>query len=476
MDDNKIKKEDLNQQSPLGTQRPVAKAGGPKGTGFTNIQSIIKANQGNRLGQTVAGGVQGQAGQVRQDIQQAGQKFGQQVAQNKLGEQDQQAAQGLVQKAQNLGAGQQLSEQELAQGQKFLQGAYQGPRDIQNSAQLTGRAAETEQLGKLGSSAEGRQGLLQRFVGAPQYSFGQQKLDNLLLGANRDALSKARAATRGVSEQAQGAIDTARAQGQEAALSNQRFAQLFGQQAGGAQEAARGQLAQQLEAAKAADVQGANQAAQFEQRLMGMVSPQSGIKTGEVQDPIAFINNSNLNPAAKQQLASVVNQAKALGINPATAINNILTGYQGAQGLTENEFASQEQAARINALAKLAGREGMDFSKAGTFKAGQQLADQERATQAYDALNRLKVNLTPAQQQRLGISDINKAKLQELSGLSGDLRADYRNALLSDADRAELAKTKYLAESQRTKAESDLAKQRAKERLAQFATFEGRGY
>lgn len=391
MDDNKIKKEDLNKTSPLGTAR-VAKPQ-PKGTGFTNIQSIIKANQGNRLGQAVAGGVQNQASQVRQNVQQAGQKFGQEVQAKKLGAADQEAATGIINRASKLAAGENLSDQEQARAQTYMSGDYQGPRDIENSAQLAGRAAEAEQLGRLGGTEAGRQGLLQRFVGAPQYSFGQQKLDNLLLGANQGALARARAATRGVGDQTISAIEAARGQAEEAAAGNRQFAKTFGEQAGAAYSGANEGLVKGLEAAKTAEVQAADAYGNFEQNLLKAYDPnRPGAYTSgsSAETAQSLINNfQGLSPEAKQQLLKVTQDADRLKVDPRAAIANIIGDYQGASGLTEGQFASQEQAARLNALAKLAGKDPMDFSQAGQYKAGQgQLNDQE-ALNASDALGQI---------------------------------------------------------------------------------------
>jgi hypothetical protein len=383
MEDNKIKKEDLNAKSPLGTSnlRP-AKSGGPKGTGFTNIQSMIKANQGNRLGQTVAGGVQ-QAGQnVRAGVQQGVQKFGQQVQANRLGAQDQANAEGLVNRASGLQADQDLSQDDYTQAQKYAQGAYQGPQDLENSAQLAGQAAEAEQLGRLGSSSAGRQGLLQRFVGAPQYSFGQQKLDNLLLGSDQGALNQARASTRGVADQAVSSIEAARGQAQEAVVGNRNFAKLFGEKAMGAQGDITGARDTAFEAAKLKEQNAAVAYDQFGKNLLTAGKNNAGSMIDSFQ---------GLDPAAKEKLKAVVTQANELGVDPRAAIGNILKQYQGAQGLDDvSAFTNKDQAARINALAKLAGKETQDFSKAGSFKEGGGGINEETATKASGALGQIK--------------------------------------------------------------------------------------
>lgn len=55
-----------------------------KGTGFTNVNRILTANQGNKLGETVGSGVQGQATDVRTDVQKSQQNFDQEAQKNRL--------------------------------------------------------------------------------------------------------------------------------------------------------------------------------------------------------------------------------------------------------------------------------------------------------------------------------------------------------------------------------------------------------
>jgi len=390
MDDNRVKEEDLNKKSPLGVTQPVRPAGnsgGPKGTGFTNIQSIIKANQGNRLGQAVAGGVQGQGQQVKQQAQQAGQKFEQGVAAGRLDtDANREKSQQLLSQAGSLQGGQALGEDMLAQGQTFLQGDYQGPRDVENSAQLAGRAAEAEQLGKLGGSSAGRQGLLQRFVGAPQYSFGQQKLDNLLLGASGADLAKARASTRGLAEQTIGGIQTARQQAQAVAGENAAFGKLFGEQALGA----RGGLEKQVKDARDAEtIAEGRRSADYERLKTGIqqaLNPQDqgpGFRAGDASIENLISGYSGMDDATKNKLTKVISDAQRIGANPTTAVNQILSGYEAASG----DITSDAQRAQINALSRLAGKEQQTFGEA--YKAGAGNINQDTLLNSGDALSRL---------------------------------------------------------------------------------------
>jgi hypothetical protein len=59
-----------------------------QGTGFTNVNRILQANQGNQLGSTVAGGVQNAAQKVQQGQQQSQQQFQQDAQKNRLDTQE----------------------------------------------------------------------------------------------------------------------------------------------------------------------------------------------------------------------------------------------------------------------------------------------------------------------------------------------------------------------------------------------------
>lgn len=55
-----------------------------KGSGFTNINRVLNANQGNKLGTTVSSNVQNQANDVRSNVQKSQQQFQQEAEKNRL--------------------------------------------------------------------------------------------------------------------------------------------------------------------------------------------------------------------------------------------------------------------------------------------------------------------------------------------------------------------------------------------------------
>lgn len=184
------------------------------GSGFTTLQRYLGANKSNKLGSTVGTGIQ-QAGQAAVgDMQQAGQKFQQgfQQEQNRLGAEGQRVdrVMGDVTKA---------SDEDVNAFEGIRSGVTKGPQQIENANELREKARQAKSLGEATGSQEGRYGLLQRYVGAgKQYTGGQQRLDNLLLGqTGAGNLRQARRDTSGLVNQQQVQENTALNQGRQLA-------------------------------------------------------------------------------------------------------------------------------------------------------------------------------------------------------------------------------------------------------------------
>lgn len=359
-----IKSKDLNQ--------PVRQMNQPRpqGTGFTNIQRIIGANQGNKLGQAVSGGIQKTGQQATQNLNSANQQFQQQVGENTLDTQANKDTQNqLLNKATG---GQDLSSNDISQAAKFRAGQYSGPTDLQNSNLLMGQATEAEQLGKLGGSEGGRQGLLQRFVGKPQYSQGQQKLDTLLLGANSNAINQARASTQGLSDQALRRIEGARALGQQTAQNAQQFGQDFTNTLASKTGDINTNVQNALSAAQAKDTANQTGFQNLRNDLSKAYNAPAGIGTGETADSRAMAviqNNPAISDQMKGQLSQIIQQSAQIGVDPTTAINNLLQ-LNTSQNANTAGITTAQQAASLNALAKLSGQPTTDYGTVGNYKAG----------------------------------------------------------------------------------------------------------
>ena len=232
-----------------------------QGTGYTNIQRLMAANKGNQLGSTVAGGIGQQATQAKTGLEQSQQQFStasaaeksqQQKDQEKAGNIVNTALPGTYQDTQNKAkAAENTTTQGAPTGVEGVQapkqtlnqytpgttttgydasqplvsdedttffkslGNYSGPQGLQNTAQIQAQAQQAQQLGQLGTSAGGRQALLQRFIGRPGYTQGQQGLDTALLGkSGNQQLLQAKQQTQGLVGQEQSAEQLAAQQAQ----------------------------------------------------------------------------------------------------------------------------------------------------------------------------------------------------------------------------------------------------------------------
>lgn len=339
----------VNQQnSSGGSQAPTisgaaaAPSGGaPKGSGYTNIQKIIQANQGNTLGQTVGQGIQQAGQQTSQNVNQQQQNFNQQTAQNQF---NTAGNQNLVQSVlNNPGQYGQAGNQQGQQFQNLISGQYQGPQGLANAQQLQNQAQNVQQLNQATGTSGGRVGLLQQFVGNPQYTSGQANLDNLLLGqTGGKALAQARQATATVGNQVNNAINGAQAQaaqqGQQANAFGQGVQNALGQQVQNINSGLQNQAQQANTQANTQyqqmlkDAQSGN-LTQQEASLLGLTQGEQ--VTGNVLQGIGSYLQQNPQQATAQNVANAQNYAsldalRQLGGNytPQQA-QAILGQYQG---------------------------------------------------------------------------------------------------------------------------------------------------
>ncbi len=196
-----------------------------QGTGFTNIQKVVSANQNNRLGQNIGRTISTIGKQAGTRLGEAGQKF-----QEKVGQSETQidAGQKLsneigktnFDKGENLSNLSNLGTDVNANTVKTLGAGYQGPSGLQNAEGLQAQAQNASQLGRMAGSDTGRQGLLRRFAGGNQYTQGQQQLDSMLLGKNLGQVNQAKRQVQGLGQQA---MTQAQAAEQRAAAARGQF-------------------------------------------------------------------------------------------------------------------------------------------------------------------------------------------------------------------------------------------------------------
>lgn len=146
-----------------------------KGTGFTNISSIVAANQGGQLGQAVQSSLQGQQAKTAQDIQAAQQQFQIGLQQAGTSTLDQATLNTL---ATNPSA---LTDAQIQQIQN-LKTSYAGPTSLAGAPQLAANVQNIVNTGSNLGSLGARQAALQQIVGSPAYGQQASALDATLLG------------------------------------------------------------------------------------------------------------------------------------------------------------------------------------------------------------------------------------------------------------------------------------------------------
>lgn len=374
----------------------------PQGTGFTNVNNILSANQGNNLGQTIETGINNAAQGVQQGLTNAAGSFNQGVQANLLNtSQNNQNVQNTVNNASNLQAGQTIDPTQLAQFQTYTAGGYQGPTGLQNADLLQGQAQAAQQLGQDVNSSGGQQNLLQKFVGNGQYTQGQQTLDQLLLGQQQGALNQAQGNTFGLTNQANTAATNANQIANQAVDANKAF----GQQAVLAAQNAQTPITTNINNAITSDIQNQNQVQTNYNNLQKLLgesasdyskanpvdpnNPNAAQSSGnpavdQLNSIFSTLQNAGVDQNTIQQLAGPALQANINNIPGYlnTLMNNINLNTQG--GLTvsnpdttgygtsayqvnpndvsslanQTAVTSAQQAAQLNALSQLAGGTG----------------------------------------------------------------------------------------------------------------------
>jgi len=340
---NQVQSQGYQQQTGQPSQQSTVQSYNPNknmGSGYTNIQRIVQANQGNNLGKTVGQGIQQAGQQVSGQLGQAQNQFQQQTGQNQVNtDANNQLSQSVLdnpdQYVDASGAQQTANGVKGNQFSQLLSGVYKGPQTLGNIQQLQGQAADVTQMNKALGSAGGRMGLLSRFVGNPQYNSGQQTLDSLLLGKSQGQdLSNARLATAGLGQKVSGAEQGAEAQaglqtGAAQAFGNQLRDQ-FGNKISGmdtARDTNYKQLLQDLQSGKLSQSEAAN---------LGLTNGQE--ITSNMLGNIGNYVNENPLKASAQNIASTQDYARLNALRQLGG-QNISKDTQGILG----QYADQDK-------------------------------------------------------------------------------------------------------------------------------------
>ncbi len=355
----------LPQPKPLPSAQPqtgTTDRNKQRGTGFTNLNKVLGANQGagQKMGQAIGSNLSNQAGQVKQNIQQgqsqfqAGAQESTQKANNTIqqGAQLQQAA-GETPEAYAARLAQANSADLTKQGQDLQGAAYTGPRGLENAGQIQSRASTVNALGRLAGNSAGQGQLLRSQVAqSGNYTQGQNALDQLLLGKEgQNAIQKGRQATTGINQQAQNSVQNAQTQAaaQDAAINANKSKVLQGLQnqlSGTGEDGVKGFTQQAKE-----------QAAQYNQnatRLQQLLS-------GKGADG-ASINPASITDADRELL----NNMDQYGLNADSNIygknqdeyNNFLSQMGSNVDISQNARYMGDQGVAAQNLAKFLGDTG----------------------------------------------------------------------------------------------------------------------
>jgi hypothetical protein len=347
-----------------------------QGTGFTNFQNYLKANNPSQLQQTVASGLENQNQSVLGNLNNAQQQFNtQQNASQANTNANQQAVQSVLSNpdaftnvntssaAVNAAAnptGAAPSQANLTQGNLFSQllgGQYSGPTSLAGQTALNGQAQTAQSEAQNLNNTAGRQQVLQQLLGSPNYNTGEQNFDAALLGQGASpALNAAQTQANalngivnqaGAGAQAQGAEQTSNAQQYGQQVQNQ-FTNTVGnlnsqlqQQAGTAQANQNAAYQTLLSAANSGTLN------QQQANLLGVTNGEQ-ITTDDLANLQKFITANPLTATA-QNVANTGNYAtldalqQLAGSNSPAAANSILSQYQGQQGQA-GAFAAAPQA------------------------------------------------------------------------------------------------------------------------------------
>lgn len=376
-----------------------------RGSGYTNISKVLQANQGNGLGSAVGNNIQQVGNQAQDNLRNAQNQFNQQTQSNQFNtDQNKQTVENVLNDPTQA-----VNSQQGKQFQNLISGQYQGPQNLNNANQIQAQAGNLAQMGQALGSSGGRQALLQQMFGNPQYTQGQQTLDNLLLGQSQSPeLQQARRAALTTQGQVNNAISGAAAQGQQQTQQAQQFGKSVQDQFGNLVNTQDQSL--QNAALKAQT----DRDAQYRQTLQDY---NTGHLTGDEANLLGVTNNENtynlLNDPSKYLSESAL---KANASNVASADD--YAKMQALQKLGGQYAPQNSQTAFANY---------QDPKQAGAFARDQAISGD---TKNFNTdLDSTKTNYNgifdPAQQKLQSAQDINRLA-------TGQVTDDERNSILNN--------------------------------------------
>lgn len=325
------------------------------GSGFTNLQNILKANQGSNLGQNIGGRISGVVSNVKKGAAEQESEFEKNLKENELGNEadiaQRQSILGKIPDVKTYEDENKIEEPDVKAFERFRSGEYKGPTELKDIGALRSQAEQASNLGEFTRTQPGRFTLLQRFLSRPDnlYTSGEQKLDSLLLGmGGTGALKQARREAVGAKDIPIVASQNAAARGSEAQEKAKRFADETRGLLGITNQ---GQLA---ETGGLADIYKGvqNRLGQYTQEY-GDIYNRAKEQLGQGYIDRDLVNRINFGGVPVDP--SNPNQIRTMGLDP-------ISFLQRSQDPTLASVTSPEEIAKMDALSKLAGIENTYLS------------------------------------------------------------------------------------------------------------------
>jgi hypothetical protein len=375
-----------------------------KGSGFTNVQKILKASGTDtgpsRLAQTAAGGVRQAASGAKQAGAEAVKGFQEGLTTASGAIPTSGSVSNIIQGAIR---GEAPSEEDIKTYNQATSGVYSGPTSLQMTPEQQRKAAQSSALSKLAGDVSGRSALLQKYVGSPQYGQSKQTLDTLLLGKGGSA------ALRGALRQGARVEQDIRREeivAQEQAKQAQERARGIAEEAKSGLEQAKTGLMGQLETTKSSIVDAMS--GSIDRVLDALKQRRAIVSRRDLQ--ILGLSENDFN--------GLKSAAKA-GIDPTGYLTGRTTTQlkEYLQSLGKEQFASENERASLAALGRLAGQENLGLSNLGAAYGSQGLSSFD--IQGFNqAINEKLVELAEA-------DPVLKEIKKEAQGYGDKLKFDY---------------------------------------------------
>lgn len=326
------------------------------------------------------------------------------------------------------------TEEEMNEFRRYQTGTYTGPKELQDLAALTGKAAQVESLGGLSRTTGGQEELLKQFLGRTGYTQGQRGLDVALLGQDKSgaaSLTKAARATRGAEEQL--ARENLIAQGKATDYVNKaaQFGEETRKQIGETRSGLSGKIDQQLAALKNQETIRQENTKAITDMLTG-ANPQYGSYSNISRLGMALDQAQKAGYLSKADVASLtakgglIERASNLGLDPNALIAERIKS-SNAVGADRAAAATSDQEARIAALDRLSGKIGTDVEFGGQptsqYQAGKTGVDIDSLIDYISKTEgeRLKSSQYAQQYQQAGLTPLQQlmAGAGQITGITG---------------------------------------------------------